>query len=153
MDVNWRYKKRYMQLGLLMVLRSIVQLEQIIPKRSILLRLQISASFKCSWSVWLLVCICFAVSSMHCSSSTVLFLSLWSALLLNYFNTALSVLPFLTPRRKKHLDVEIDWFAVLYTGNRNITDFSEPVKYLWECLLTVRHYIKKRKYHVATLIE
>lgn len=138
MDMNWYNKKRYIQLGVPMVLRSTVQLDQIIPERSIIWSLQRS------WNIWLLICIYSAVSPVCGSSSIALLLFLWSVFFIElHQHTALSSLVFLTPERKKHLDIETDWFVALYTGNGNITGFQETVKYLWGCLLTVCHYIKR----------
>lgn len=101
-------------------------------------------SFKSSWSIWLLVCMCFCSESVHCAASIALlhFCGLCFHQITST-HTTLPSLAFPSPGRKKHLDVKMDWFAALCTGFRNITGFSESVKYLWERVLTVCYYIEK----------
>lgn len=141
MGVNGYQEKGYRQL----VLSSTVQPEQMIPERSIIGRPQPAPAFHAveASGYWfacvlqrvcaLLLFNCFASFSVVCVFIKLLQhiqlfqLSLWS------------------PERKKHLDVEMDWFAALYTGIRNIIGLSESVKYLWECLLTVCYYKRKEK--------
>lgn len=118
-----------------------VQLEQLIPEGP-LHRLQ-PHSFTLSGSS--LVCVCFAVSLCVAPLQSLCFL--FCGVCFHQITSTRTVPPALplVSGRKKHLDVEMDWFVALSTGIRNITGFSESVKYLWECLLTVCYYIRKSK--------
>lgn len=129
---------------MLRVLRSVAQVEQSIPESSPIQRLQPTPALNAAeasgyWRAYVFQgVLCMAHLQKHCFFFCGLhFYRITST------HTALAALA-LRSGRKKHLEIEMDWFVALYTGIRNMTGFSKTVKYLWACLLTVCHYYKKR---------